>query len=250
MKDNTMTTVYDERESFIDLYTTIHSQDGAKILIILEELGLPYRLHKANRKSSDADRAKPGCEHGPTSDKDNDSGPVAVHSKHSHLTMLKDINAAGDKIHLLQAGPIAQYLIRQYDADHHISYPQGSPQEAEVNNWFFFVTANISPNHKEAIHFTQQAPEKIPYSIDRFTNKTLRRFFSLEQHLGSAKSDYIVGSKLTIADIALIPYIIAADAVGIDIERFPFVTSWYDRMIRRPSVMKALKELEMDSTIQ
>jgi glutathione S-transferase len=64
-----------------------------------------------------------------------------------------------------------------------------------VNNWLFFLTSKIGPNHKEAVHFTQEAPEKIPYSIERFTNKTTRLYLILDRHLTKHKTDYIVGSK-------------------------------------------------------
>ena len=88
-----------------------------------------------------------------------------------------------------------QYLVDTYDTDHRASYPKGSPEAIEVNNWLFFHHAGVWPNHGEWEHFSQQAPEKIPYSIDRFKNETLRLYFVVEKHLDEAKTDYLVDHK-------------------------------------------------------
>jgi len=88
-----------------------------------------------------------------------------------------------------------QYLVDTYDTDHRISYPKGSPEAIEVNNWLFFHHTGVAPNHRELQHFSQHAPEKIPYSIDRFKNETLRLYLVVEKHLEEAKTDYLVGNK-------------------------------------------------------
>lgn len=38
-----------------------------------------------------------------------------------------------------------QYLVEQYDKDRKISYPTGSRESYEVNNWLFFLNAGICP---------------------------------------------------------------------------------------------------------
>lgn len=34
-----------------------------------------------------------------------------------------------------------QYLIEQYDTEHKLSYPKGTRESYEVNNWLFFMNA-------------------------------------------------------------------------------------------------------------
>ena len=54
-------------------------------------------------------------------------------------------------------------------------------------------------------HFVRycHAPEPIPYAIDRYVNETRRLYRTVDLHLQNSKSDYLVGNKCTIADIAI-----------------------------------------------
>jgi glutathione S-transferase len=49
---------------------------------------------------------------------------------------------------------------------------------------------------------TGYAPEKIPYGISRYQNETRRLYRVLDMALGKSKSGFIVGDRLTIADIS------------------------------------------------
>lgn len=117
-------------------------------------------------------------------------------SVNGHLPALTDIHPNGHKVSLNEPGAIAQYLVNTYDQGHRLSFPQHTPEEIEVNNWFFFSTSRVGPSHDEAVHFQQEAPQKIPYSIEHFRNKTIGLFFTLEQHLEKNKSGYLAGKKL------------------------------------------------------
>lgn len=88
-----------------------------------------------------------------------------------------------------------QYLLDTYDKSKFLSYPKGSPEAIEVNNWLFFQTSRVGPVHAEAEHFAHQAPEKNTYSIDRFTNELLRLYTVLEKHLAEKRTTYMVGDK-------------------------------------------------------
>ncbi len=57
----------------------------------------------------------------------------------------------------------------------------------------------------QANHFVRYslASEPIPYAIDRYKNETRRLYRTVDTHLKTTGSDYLVGDKLTIADIAL-----------------------------------------------
>lgn len=54
----------------------------------------------------------------------------------------------------------------------------------------------------QANHFTRYAPEQIEYGINRYQNETRRLYSVLDKHLSDAGSEYLVGDKCTIADIA------------------------------------------------
>jgi glutathione S-transferase len=44
----------------------------------------------------------------------------------------------------------------------------------------------------------------------------------------------------SIADIAQIPFVVAAEEAGVSIEIFPALTTWYNRVISRPGVKRGL----------
>lgn len=46
------------------------------------------------------------------------------------------------------------------------------------------------------------APEKIPYGMTRYQNETRRLYRVLDTALAKSKSGFIVGDRLTIADIS------------------------------------------------
>lgn len=41
----------------------------------------------------------------------------------------------GQPIRIFESGSILQYLVDRYDKDHKVSYPYGSREYWEVNNW-------------------------------------------------------------------------------------------------------------------
>lgn len=49
---------------------------------------------------------------------------------------------------------------------------------------------------------TGYAPEKIQYGIDRYQNETRRLYSVLETALQASKSGFLVGDRVTLADIA------------------------------------------------
>jgi hypothetical protein len=57
----------------------------------------------------------------------------------------------------------------------------------------------------QANHFIRYslATEPIPYAIDRYKNETRRLYRTVDNSLAQSRSDYIVGNKCTIADMAL-----------------------------------------------
>lgn len=47
------------------------------------------------------------------------------------------------------------------------------------------------------------APEKIEYGVNRYVNETRRLYRTLDTHLQKSTSGFIVGDRLTIADISI-----------------------------------------------
>lgn len=100
----------------------------------------------------------------------------------------------------------------------------------------------------------QYAPEHIEYGVNRYQNETRRLYGVLDKHLQDTKSPYLVGDKCTIADIAHWGWVSAAGWAGVNVDDFPALKAWEERMWARPALKKGanvpdpykLKELLQD----
>lgn len=43
-----------------------------------------------------------------------------------------------------------QYLVDRYDSDYKISFPKGTREWYEMNNWLFFMNAGVGPMQGQA----------------------------------------------------------------------------------------------------
>ena len=90
----------------------------------------------------------------------------------------------------------------------------------------------------QANHFSRYASEHIEYGVKRYTNETRRLYGVLDKQLQKSTSGYLVGDKCTIADIAHFGWVTGAGWAGIDIDEFPALKAWDERMLARPGVEK------------
>lgn len=115
-------------QSQITLYTAM-SPNGHKVSIALEELGLPYKLVPLNLRA--IQHREPWF--------------LAI-NPNGRIPALTDVLDDGTEIKLFESASILQYLVERYDTDHKISYPRGTKEHYQTNNWvrwiplFMFVT--------------------------------------------------------------------------------------------------------------
>ena len=211
------------KTSNIHLYTA-QTPNGVKISITLEELGLPYTVHKVDLGKNEQKTSN-----------------FLEINPNGRIPAITDTFTDGKTIRLFESGSIMQYLVEKYDQeDHKISYPLGTREHYEVNSFLFFQHGGVGPMQGQANHFYRYAPEKIQYGISRYQNEVKRLYGVLEKHLASAGSDYLVGNKCTIADISHWGWIGAAGWAGINIDEFPKLKAWDERMSKRDGVARGM----------
>lgn len=110
-------------ESDLHLYTA-QTPNGIKISILLEELGLPYKV--TSLKFSKNEQKQPD---------------FLEINPNGRIPALTDKFTDGKVIRLFESGSIMQYLVDRYDKDHKLSYPAGTRQYIETTNWLFFQNA-------------------------------------------------------------------------------------------------------------
>jgi GST-like protein len=90
-------------------------------------------------------------------------------------------------------------------------------------------------------HFSQYAPEKIPYAIDRYVNETGRLYAVLDKRL--ADREFVAGN-YSIADIASYPWIVPYERQGQKLEDFPNLKRWFEAIQARPATIRAYEKAE------
>jgi len=203
----------------IVLYT-VGTPNGHKVSITLEELGLKYdtkaiSFSKNEQKEEWFLKINPNGRIPAIVDKSNNDFPV------------------------FESGAIMLYLVDKYDKDHKISYPHGSDLYWQMVCWLFFQNAGVGPMQGQLNHFSRYAPEKIDYAIKRYHGETRRLYSVLENRL-KENGDWLVGDKLTIADIANYGWVNMAFWAEVDIKEFPKLEAWCDRISAREAVKKGL----------
>ncbi|TEA17306.1 Disulfide-bond oxidoreductase YghU [Colletotrichum sidae] len=79
------------------------------------------------------------------------------------------------------------------------------------------------------------AGEHIPYALNRYVHEPRRLYRVLNAHLATSPFGYIIGDRVTIADIAILPWVGAYRFSGLSsIDEFPHVKKWYYTLLARP----------------
>ncbi len=105
-----------------------------------------------------------------------------------------------------------------------------------------YQMSHVGPMIGQLGHFVNQAPEQVPYAIQRFMGESLRILGVLEHGLDGR--DFLAGD-YSIADIATYPWVDAAwkPMVGMmpeQAERLGGVRRWLDRVGARPAVVRGM----------
>ena len=193
----------------IDLYTWA-TPNGKKISIALEELELPYRVHKIDISRGDQHTAE-----------------------FTHISPNQKIPAIVDEetgFTLMESGAILLYLANKSGK----LIPEDPEAYWSVVQWLMWQKAGFGPMLGQAHHFIKFNPGKSEYSEDRYGKETRRLYSVLDRQLES--SDYIAGDEYTIADIAAWPWAARFGFQGIDLNDFPNVLAWYLAVAGRPAV--------------
>jgi GST-like protein len=106
-----------------------------------------------------------------------------------------------------------------------------------VLQWLFWQMGGLGPMAGQNHHFVQYAPEKIQYAIDRYIKETARLYGVLNKQLSDGR-DYIAG-EYSIADMACYPWIVPHVRQQQNLDDFPFLQNWFERIQNRPATIKA-----------
>jgi GST-like protein len=205
----------------IELYTW-PTPNGHKVHIMLEETGLPYRVHPIDIGAGD--QFKP------------EFLRISPNNKMPAIVDTDGPDGAGP-FALAESGAILFYLASKTGR----FLPGDLRQRWQVMQWVMFQMGHVGPMLGQAHHFLGYAPEKIEYAMNRYKNEANRLYGVLERRLGESR--FLACEEYTIADMATMPWLRFPERQGVDIEEYPKVRRWRDGIAARPAVQRALQVL-------
>jgi glutathione S-transferase len=112
--------------------------------------------------------------------------------------------------------------------------PDDAYERAKVLQWLFFEQYEHEPAIAVArfLKTYYGKPEIWESQRAQLTSRGTKALAALES--GLADRDWLVGDSMTIADIALYAYTHAADEGGFDLEAYPAIRAWLDRIAAEP----------------
>ena len=112
--------------------------------------------------------------------------------------------------------------------------PTDPYERAQVLQWQFFEQYQVEPSLavvRFLIAFSGQA-ERHAARIEEQTANGYIALDAMERHLQGR--DFLVGEQYTLADISLYAYTHVAPEGGFDLERYPAIRAWIDRVAGQP----------------
>lgn len=201
----------------IDLYYWT-TPNGHKISLFLEEACLPYNVHPIN--ISQGEQFQPH---------------FLKIAPNNRIPAIVDHEPAdgGEPLSLFESGAILLYLAEKTGK----FLPKDLRGRQTALQWLFWQMGGLGPMAGQNHHFSQFAPEKIPYAIKRYIDETARLYGVLNKQL--ADNEFVAGSEYSIADMAIYPWIVSHKWQSQNLEDFPHVLRWFNHIKDRPATVKA-----------
>lgn len=208
----------------LQLYS-LPTPNGVKVSILLEELGLPYEVHRVDFGSND--QLSPEF--------------LSLNPNNKIPAIIDPEGPGGQPLALFESGAILVYLAEKTGR----FIPQDAAGRYEALQWVMFQMGGVGPMFGQLGFFHKFAgkdyEDKRPR--DRYVAESTRLLGVLDKHL--AGKQWMLGDEYSIADIALFPWIRnlvgfyeARELVGFD--AFKEVQRVLSAFVARPAVERGL----------
>lgn len=200
----------------IDLYYW-PTGNGLKIGILLEELGLEYRVVPINIREGEQKQA--------AFQRISANGRIPAIVDHAPEGMSEPLS-------LFESGAILNYLA---DKAERFLPPAGSVERQKVQEWLFWQVGHVTPYLSQLQVFKEKAPEPVPFALDLLNAEATRLYRVLETRLSEVPH---VAGEYSIADMAIFPWI-QPQRQGQELQDFPYIRAWRERLKARPAIQRA-----------
>lgn len=197
----------------INLYTAA-TPNGWKISVMLEELGIKYKVHTVNFS-------------------ENEQKSEAYTALNPNGRIPTIIDSEADDFVVFESGAIMIYLAEKYGQ----LIPVDTKEKSVVMQWLMFQMSGIGPMMGQANVFNRYFPKKIPAVIDRYQNEVNRLFGVLDHRL---KYHEFLAGDYSIADIANWCWVHTHNWSGVALSPHVNLKRWTDQIGQRPAIIKGI----------
>jgi GST-like protein len=198
----------------IELYS-YPTSNGQKLMIMLEETGLPWRHIDINIRLGDQFSA----EH-------------LQRSPNNKIPAIIDSEGPGGKPYtMMESNAILFYLAEKTGQ----FLPADPAGRYDVLQWLIFQSSHLGPMMGQANHFNNHTD--VQYGKDRYTQEVARLLRVFENRL--AQNEWVGGSTYSIADIAIYPWCRNPASLKLDASTHPAFMRWHKAVEARAAVQRA-----------
>lgn len=229
--------------------------NGFKVAIVLSELNYSYNtlfldFHQGEQRAPEFVQINP-----------NARVPLLIDHSNQHTSMW-------------ESGLIILYLVSRYIRENGECdiWSNDIVEQSKINSFLFYQVSGHAPMIGQALHFRYFHSQSVPSAVERYTDEVRRVYGVIEMALLERREllimeldsenaalysagttplsqsryfDYpvwLVGDRLTIADLSFVPWNNVVDRIGINLKlEYPEVYKWTKHMMRRPAVIRALR---------
>ena len=198
---------------------TANTPNGQKISIMLEEIGLEYKVTKININKDDQFNPE-----------------FRKISPFSKIPVIKD-----GEISVFESGAILIYLGEKSEKFYDKS------ERLTINQWLMGQMAYVGPMLGQHHQFHHYNSGKSKFGEERYFKIAKRIYEDLDERLGQSK--YLAGENYTIADIATFPWIARHEIHDIGLKNFKNLSRWYLDISKREAVIKGYDLLKRGEAV-
>ena len=201
----------------IELYMA-GTANGQRASIMLEECGVPYRVHKVDLAKGEQKQ----------------EAFLAMNAAGAIPVMVDPEGPGGKSITLSQSTAILLYLCEK--SGRHL--PADPAQRYAAMVWLMRAATDVAPTSGAIFQLMNYVPEKSAQNTEFFENRLINFLRVADQQL--ATRDYLLG-EICAADLSLYPVVMARRALA---ERGGLNTllAWTQRVGARPAVQRGMAQ--------
>ncbi len=198
------------------------SPNAMKVVILLEELGLPYEM--INLKVMRGEQFSP---------------EFLAMNPIGKYPVIVDRGGEDPNQPIFESGAILIYLAETYGDG--TLLPARGPARYEVLKWLVAQVAWVGPMFGQNVHFSILPSEAEGYAATRYRNQVRHVCKVLDGRL--AEAEWLAGDSYSIADIATWPWVGYIPRLKHDWADYPALKAWHERIAARPALARAGKSL-------